>query len=238
MGNLLASQQDKYKRILQKDPASKVFAPLADIYRRYAMFNEAFEILHKGIRHNPSYVPGHLALARCHYDQGQFEDCYSVLRPLVKMNKDNLKLQGLFFQVCQDLELWEEALETGKHLCYLNPHNKEWVGRVGALEGEHDSLFQNEVAGRGRKRGLFSEENLSIFPQNADEWREHNFFKIGKGESNQGNETEHGNLMDFYDKKFTPRKVTNRDDRESVKKGLQSFRNAIKQRATSILARE
>ena len=228
MQQLLEPQQNKYKKILQENPTSKVFAPLADIYRKYAMFEQALDILQKGIRHNPDYIPGHLALARCHYDQGRYEECYAILKPLVGYNRDNLKMQGLFFQACEELEFWEEALDTGRHLHYLDPHNKEWAKRMRALEGkgEPDALS-------GRKRALFPEEKLSVFPRDADEWTEYHF-KVGKREAD---EAEQSNLMEFYDKKFAPRESKG-DSWENVKKGLHQFRSAISQRAASILTRE
>ena len=228
MEQLLKPQQNKYKKILQQNPASKVFAPLADIYRKYTMFDEALRVLQKGMLHNPDYIPGHLALARCHYDQGRFEECHTVLKPLMGASKDNLKMQRLFFQVCVDLELLDEALETVRHLRYLEPHNKEWVEQMDALEGKKGE--NDTVSG---KRVLFSEERLSVFPRDVDEWTEHHF----QDQKREADESEQSNLMEFYDKQFTPRESST-DGWEGVKKGLQHFRSAINQRAASILTRE
>ena len=227
---LLSPECDKYKNILQKNPRSKAFARLADIYRKYAMMDEALKILQMGIRYNPKYVPGHLALAHCYYDQGRHELCYSTLKPLVKANRDNFKLQNLFSEVCEDLELWEDALEACKHLQYLSPGKGAWSERMDFLEKK--IAPGGKDIGVGQKQALFKEEKLSNFPQNVDEWSELSFFdKKKKAEVREEN-----SLMDIYDKKFghsTPQE----EPLAKVKKQLQNFCTAINKRAASFLSR-
>ena len=231
---LLSPECEKYKNVLQKDPRSKAFAPLADIYRKYAMMDEALKVLQTGIRHNPEYVPGHLALARCYYDQGRHDLCYSTLKPLIGDNRDNFKLQSLFSEVCEELKLWEDALEACKHLQFLNPNNGAWAERIKFLENKI-SPESSDVASF-RKESFFQEEKLSHFPQDVDEWSQLNFFDDRLKEVFKSDPNEPSSLMDVYDKKFGSLEFEEAR-LTKVKKGLQNFYRAINKRASYFLSR-
>jgi tetratricopeptide (TPR) repeat protein len=113
--SLLAKYTLQYKR----KPRSRVFAPLAETYRKLGMYEDAFKILKDGIKHNPSYVLGYIVLANCYYDQQNYELAYNTIRPFVSDNLDNLTLQKLFAQTCINLGYLEEALETLNIFYYL-----------------------------------------------------------------------------------------------------------------------
>ena len=220
---LLSPECDKYKKILQENPRSKAFAFLANIYRKYAMMDEAMDILQRGIHHNPDYVPGHVILAQCHYDQEQYERCYSTLKSLVNFHRDNFKLQSLYSEVCEKLELWEEALESYKQLLYMNPKNGAWIERIDFLENKLSPVATENPT-------LFREEKLSHFPGDGDEWTQLNF-SSGEKPVDAG---EQNNLMDAYDKKFG---VSREDRLESTKKHLKNFCTALNEKAASFLTR-
>ena len=232
---LFSPEHDKYKSILQQNPRSKVFAFLADTYRKYTMMDEALDILQKGIRHNPGYVPGHLSLARCYYDQGRYEICYSTLKPLINANRDNLKLQKLFFQVCEELELWEEALDVCKYLQYLDPKNTAWSERIDFLGGKFFPKSKGIV--KNQKQTFFCEEQLSNYPHDVDEWKELNFFENEQREVARVDINTQNNIMDIYDKKFGI-SDSKQDNLASLKKQLQNFYGAINKRAISFLNRQ
>ena len=69
----------KYLGIYEKNPRSKVFAPLAEAYRNLGMIDKAFEILKLGLKIHPSYIMAHLVLGKCYYDQNNFEKCYKAI---------------------------------------------------------------------------------------------------------------------------------------------------------------
>jgi tetratricopeptide (TPR) repeat protein len=133
----------KYQNDLEKNPRSRVFAPLAESYRKVGMTDKALEVLSQGIRYNPSYVMGYLGLAFCYYDLKQFNLAYTTIRPLVESNRDNLRLQKLFADICINLNLDEEGLETLKYLLFINPKDKEVASLVLKLESKVDQSYIN-----------------------------------------------------------------------------------------------
>ena len=65
----IAQLSDKYAR----HPASRIFAPLADAYRKAGRLDEATTVAQQGLRHHPDYVAGRVVLARAHYEAGELE---------------------------------------------------------------------------------------------------------------------------------------------------------------------
>lgn len=132
----------KYQSDFEKNPRSRVFAPLAETYRKLGMTDKAMEILSQGIRFHPTYVMGYLGLAFCYFDLKQYHLAYTTLRPLTENHRDNLRLLKLFADVCLELAKTEEALETLKYLLFINPKDKVVAGLVVELEKEVEERYR------------------------------------------------------------------------------------------------
>ena len=132
----------KYQSEYERNPRSRVFAPLAEAYRKFGMTDKAMDILSQGIRLHPSYVMGYLGMAFCYFDLKQFNLAYTTLRPLVEGNRDNIRLQKLFADICLELGHKEEALETYKYLLFINPRDKEIAAQVTMLENFIESQYK------------------------------------------------------------------------------------------------
>ena len=132
----------KYQADFEKNPRSRVFAPLAETYRKLGMTDKAMEILSQGIRHHPAYVMGYLGLAFCYYDLKQYTLAYSTLRPLVETSRDNIRLQKIFAEICIELGYKEEALDTYKYLLFINPRDKEVALNVSTLERSIEEQYK------------------------------------------------------------------------------------------------
>jgi tetratricopeptide (TPR) repeat protein len=126
----------KYFTMYKKNPRSKVFAPLAESFRKLGMLDDAYKILKDGIRHHPNYTLGYIVLANCYFDQGKFELTYNTLRPIIAQNADNISLQKIFAQACMNLGYLEEALDTYKYLLFMNPRDKFFIEQVKKLEDD------------------------------------------------------------------------------------------------------
>lgn len=161
----------KYKKQYDKNPRSTIFAPLAELYRKLGLLDQAFEILREGIRHNPSYLMGYLTLASCYFDQGQFPMAYATLRPLVDSNNDNLRLLKLFARVCFELGHNEESLTSYKYLLFLNPRDNEVALKVCELEDREQPIIQETV-----DSSYFNESNLNTSPfEDLEQWTQVDF---------------------------------------------------------------
>jgi tetratricopeptide (TPR) repeat protein len=134
----------KYLKAYETNPRSRVFAPLAETYRKMGMGDKAMSILKEGIKNNPGYTLGYLGLSFCYFDQEQYSLAYTTLRPLVGENRDNLRLQKLFGNVCLQINNLDEALETFKYLLFINPRDVEASKHVKNLEDKLMSPFTDD----------------------------------------------------------------------------------------------
>lgn len=155
----------KYLSMYRRQPGSRVFAPLAESYRKLGMLEEAFKILKEGIKRHPSYVLGYLVLAHCYYDQKKIDQTYQTLHPLVENNRDNLSLQKLFAQVCLDLGLYEEALDTYKFLLFINPKDSFFAEQVRKLEND-----QNKESVISKSSIIKSPDKIKNNDLHEDDW--------------------------------------------------------------------
>lgn len=126
----------KYFSMYKKNPRSKVFAPLAESFRKLGMLDDAYKILKEGLKYNPQYTLGYIVLANCYYDQEKYELTYNTLRPIIGQNADNISLQKIFALSCLHLGHMDEALETYKYLLFLNPKDRFFAEQVKKLEDD------------------------------------------------------------------------------------------------------
>lgn len=150
----------KYKRQLEKDPSSRVFAPLAECYRKAGMMPDALVTLRDGLKQNPDSVLGHIGLAQCYSDQGEFEKVYETLLPFKQSNLDNIKLLRLFAESCLKINKNEDALEAYKYILFLNPRNSEAIEAVSSLEDGVYSSFSDVEYHNSNIREQFPIEKL------------------------------------------------------------------------------
>jgi len=170
----------KYQKTLSENPDSRVFAPLAESYRRLSLHDRSFEILKEGIKRNPDYVLGYLVLASCYADKDEHQLVYTTLRPLVHNNRDNLRLQKLFAQSCLKLKHIDEALETYKYLLFMNPRDNEIAEKVKELDNINpvQETVQVETSEHIVDEGpdQFDVEKLKVSPdEGLDSWVQKDF---------------------------------------------------------------
>jgi predicted Zn-dependent protease len=123
-----------YLQKYQEDPTSRVFAPLAEAYRKAGLAKEAVEIAREGLRVHPQFVGGRVALARALFDLKQYEDVLLELAQVCRDVPDNLVAQRLVAESALILGRAEEALEAYKMLLYFSPADADAARMVQELE--------------------------------------------------------------------------------------------------------
>ena len=125
-----------YLRKYQEDPTSRVFAPLAEAYRKAGMPHEAVEIAHEGLKHHPNFIGGRVALARALFDLKKYTEVIEELAPRIRDVPDNLIAQRLLGDSFLVLGLVAEALSSFKMLLYYAPQDVEVAKMVQELESQ------------------------------------------------------------------------------------------------------
>lgn len=123
-----------YLRKYQQDPTSRIFAPLAEAYRKAGLIQEAIEIARDGLRIHPHFVGGRVALARALFDQSKYGEVIKELEPVVLDAPDNIIAQKLLAESYLIQGRVVEALNSYKVLLFLLPQDSEVAKMVQEIE--------------------------------------------------------------------------------------------------------
>lgn len=125
-----------YLKKYQEDPTSRIFAPLAEAYRKAGLIREAIEIAREGLRIHPRFVGGRVALARALFDQREYPEVVRELAEVVRDVPDNLVAQRLLAESFLMMGRAAEALSAYKMLLYFSPEDSEINRLVQELESQ------------------------------------------------------------------------------------------------------
>ncbi len=123
-----------YLKSYQEDPSSRVFAPLAEAYRKAGLLDEAIDICRDGLRVHPHFIGGRVALARAFFDKRFYDDVVKELEPVVMDAPDNLVAQRLLADSYLILGRIAQALTAYKVLLYFSPKDVELAQLVVEIE--------------------------------------------------------------------------------------------------------
>jgi predicted Zn-dependent protease len=123
-----------YLKRYQDDPKSRVFAPLAEAYRKAGLLDEAIEICRDGLRMHPHFIGGRVAMARALFDKGEYSEVVKELEPVVLDAPDNLVAQKLLAESYLILGKVAQSLAAYKVLLFFMPQDDEVAKMVQEIE--------------------------------------------------------------------------------------------------------
>jgi tetratricopeptide (TPR) repeat protein len=126
----------EYLKRFQEDPTSRVFAPLAESYRKAGLIDEAIQIAREGLGIHPNFVGGRVALARALFDKKLYSEVIDELVQVVEDVPDNLVAQRLIAESYLMSGRIAEALSAYKMLLYFSPTDEETAKMVQELEAQ------------------------------------------------------------------------------------------------------
>lgn len=124
----------EYLERFKEDPTSRIFAPLAEAYRRMGKVEEAIEICKKGLEHHPDFYGGRVALAKCYIDEKDFNSAKRELELVVASAPDNLMAQRLLGDMFLATDDKRAAIHAYKMALLLSPADVALSEKVYGLE--------------------------------------------------------------------------------------------------------
>ncbi len=115
------NELERYLRIFQENPDSRVFAPLADLYRRLGRLKEAEEIVREGMERHPYYAGGKVAFAHILLDSGRYQEALHEAEHVVTYYPDNLLARKILIRVLGALSELDRAAREFEALKALAP---------------------------------------------------------------------------------------------------------------------
>lgn len=121
----ISPEMERYRAMIAKDPGSRVFAALAELYRKAGMLDEAVRLCLDGTKAHPKYMSGRVALARAYFDKGMIKEAKEEVRTVVSITPDNI----LANKILGEIQLLEgdagEAAESFMKVLALAPDDAE-----------------------------------------------------------------------------------------------------------------
>ncbi len=137
---------ERYQSEYDKNPNSRLFAPLAEAYRKMGQLEEAQNLCKKGTQVHANFASGRLAYGKVLLDLQKIEEAYDQLKKATELAPDNVLAFHLLAEVCLKLKRPREALQAFKMLLFLHPEDdraqkavKKWEF-LGAQDFSDDSF--------------------------------------------------------------------------------------------------
>lgn len=127
---------EKYLKEYQENPHSRIFAPLAESYRKSGLVDEAIEICKEGLQYHPNFISGRVALARAYFQKEMYKESIEELKKVISEAPDNYLAQKLLAEAYKITGNREESLKTYKILLHLNPRDDEVISIIDQMENE------------------------------------------------------------------------------------------------------
>jgi len=121
---------ERYKR----GPDSRLFAPLADAYRKEGDVDKAIEILEKGLKRLPQYASAHVILGKCYYDKGATERAKGEFRRVLELDGENMVALKFMGDILLAEDRRPEASEYYRRILVVDPMNEEVARTLKEME--------------------------------------------------------------------------------------------------------
>ncbi|MEQ1875636.1 MAG: tetratricopeptide repeat protein [Bdellovibrionia bacterium] len=136
---------ERYQMMLQQDPQSKVFAPLAEAYRKMGMLDEAERICNAGVLQHPQFPSGRVAMAKILLEKKNTEKAVEHLKAAVELSSENILAHTLLADSLMELKRPREALRSFKMVMFLNPKDERAQKTIKKLEALTAGEYESEI---------------------------------------------------------------------------------------------
>ncbi len=136
------TELERLIKIYKKNPHSKIFAPLAELYRKNGLVDEALSLCEKGLAFHPDYIGGKVAYGRALVDAGEFERAQTVLEEVIVAAPENYLSLLLLLRCYEKRGLEDLRIEIEERLQSINPSLKFVRKEVTNEESESESTFE------------------------------------------------------------------------------------------------
>lgn len=115
------SEIKNYEERLKSDPTSYCFAPLAEVYLRAGLLDDALAVSRAGVLRYPGYVAGQMALARACHQKGLIDECRRSLEEVASAVPDHAEAQRLLARLYAESGQVQAACQALKTLLDFCP---------------------------------------------------------------------------------------------------------------------
>jgi tetratricopeptide (TPR) repeat protein len=116
---------DKLKEKVENDPASTLFVPLAEEYRKIGQLDDAIMVLKSGIDRQPGYMSARVSLGKIYLEKKMKTEAVIEFEKVVEAIPDNLFAHRKLADLYKELGETETAISRYETVLSLNPLDEE-----------------------------------------------------------------------------------------------------------------
>lgn len=158
----LPPEIEKYYEKWKREPQSRVFAQLADAYRKSGMLDEAIGVCLEGLKLHPSYGSARMVLARTYQDKGMDAEAELELWEVIGNDPDNILANRMLGDLLHKGGKTLGAFEQYKRVLKLTPLDREIKAILENMETILNSSPAPAMA--EAKKGTAEEEYIEPAP--------------------------------------------------------------------------
>jgi tetratricopeptide (TPR) repeat protein len=133
---------------LQRDPASLVFAQLADLYRKVGRTREAIALCREGLARYPHYTTARLILAKALMAEGELEAALAELTAILEVSPKDLQSHRLAAEIQRRRGGVDAVIAHLEAVTRLDPGDRESRALLGLLRTGAGTAAEADGLGR------------------------------------------------------------------------------------------
>jgi len=164
MNELDFSEITRLNEKYNKDPKSRIFVQLADLYRKNNMLDEALDVLNKGFEYHPEYPVAYLILGKCYYDKRSYIQARDAFEKTIALDPQNIVALRMLAKTCEILKDERGQMNAYKSIIGIDPMDttaKEKLSMLEALQRK-EPIYTIAMAEEYEKQGNLA-ESLKIY---------------------------------------------------------------------------
>lgn len=127
------SEIEKLERRNAENPQGRLFAPLADAYRKQGEVYRAIGVVREGLERHPEYIGAFIVLGRCHLDLSQDAEAADAFARVLDLDQENVIALKVLAEIAERAGNSAEAVARLEYLLQIDRGNEEAQAQLDRL---------------------------------------------------------------------------------------------------------
>ncbi len=128
------SQIETLKQRYDENPKGRVFALLADAYRKAGEMDRAEELILEGLESHPNYLSAYIVLGRINLDRERLAEAHEQFRKVLELDPENLIALKALGDLSIQTHRIDEATSWYERMLEIDQYNEEARAALGSLD--------------------------------------------------------------------------------------------------------
>lgn len=168
-----SDHENEIKLLLEemaKNPKSKAFIRLGNIYIKLEMYNEALDVVKEGLRYSPDNVSGLVILAKCQREKKNLLEAVKLFEKVLSIDPQHIVSMLSLAEIKKRQGDLENAYKLFDNVLFLDPSNEDVKKELKVIKRQIDDIkAEKERIEMMKKRLDEQSESSADEPQDRDE---------------------------------------------------------------------